>query len=387
MILAVDRIIPYAADALGPLGELRFYAAEKLRPADLRDVDAMVVRTVTRADAGLLEGSSVRFVGTASIGMDHLDLEYLRSRDIRYANAAGCNANAVAEYVTASLLVLAVRRGWNLSAKSIAVIGVGNVGSRVAEKARGLGMKVLKCDPPLRDATGDARYRRLEDVLDADILTLHVPLTASGPYPTRGMVGRELLSRLRKDQFVMNSSRGAVVDGAALKEALRAGRIAGAALDVWEKEPRIDHELLDLVDIATAHIAGYSLDGKVRGTGMMFEELCRFFGLDLSWNTDYIFPPQGEIRAGQGSNLQDKLADIVPKAYNVLEDDARLRAVRALEPAAAANEFNNLRNYYAYRPEFRHYTVTGTEADATLTGVLSGLGFGVAARQPVAGEQ
>ena len=387
MIIAIDEIVPYAKEAFGPLGVLRFYPAGRLRAEEVRDADAMVVRTVTRVDAGLLEGSSVRFVGTASIGMDHVDLPYLRSKGIGFANAAGCNANSVAEYVTASLLVLAARQGWDLASKSLAVIGVGNVGTRVVEKARALGMTVLLCDPPLRDATGDLRYGTLEDVVDADILTLHVPLTSGGPYPTRGMIGREVLGRLRKDQFIMNSSRGPVVDGAALKQALRENRIAGAALDVWEKEPRIDFELVDRVDIATAHIAGYSLDGKVRGTAMMFEQLCRFFGLDLTWNTDFIFPPVAPIPVERGRSTLESISSAVLRAYNILEDDARLRALGTLEPEKAAREFDNLRNYYAYRPEFRHYSLSGTEADPDLTRVLRELGFQLAVGScPAAGE-
>ena len=377
MIVAVDEIIPYGKAAFAPVGRLRFYSATKLRPEDVRDADAMVVRSVTRVDAELLEGSPVRFVGTASIGMDHVDLEYLRSRGIRFANAAGSNANSVAEYVAASLLVLAARKGWDLSSKSLAVIGVGNVGTHVVEKARALGMRVILCDPPLRDATGDPRYGTLDDVLGADILTFHVPLTTRGKYPTRGMIGSDVLHRLRKDQFVMNSSRGAVIDGGALKQALHDKRIAGAALDVWEKEPRIDSELVDLVDIATAHIAGYSLDGKVRGTEMMFEELCRFFELDLSWNTDSIFPPQAALAPDGGADIQASVASTVLRAYDILQDDARLRALRALPPEQAAREFDNLRNYYVYRPEFRHYKVALPVPDAALAGVLRGLGFQV----------
>ncbi len=382
MIVAVDEIIPYGKVAFAPVGGLRWYSAPKLRPEDVRDADALIVRSVTRVDAGLLEGSSVRFVGTASIGTDHIDLRYLRARGIRFANAAGSNANSVAEYVSASLLVVGRRRGWTLSSKSLAVIGVGNVGTRVAEKARALGMRVLLCDPPLRDSTGDPHYGKLEDVLGADILTLHVPLTTEGPYPTRGMIGRDVLNRLREDQFIMNSARGAVIEGGALKEALRARRIAGAALDVWEKEPRIDYELVDLVDLATPHIAGYSLDGKVRGTEMMFQELCRFFGLALRWNTDSIYPPTQALSPNEGPGVQDETASVVLRAYDILKDDARLRAARNAPPDAAAQKFDDLRNYYAYRPEFRHFTVAVPDPAGPLGRVLIGLGFRVASAAP-----
>ncbi len=382
MLIAVDEVIPYAQAALSPLGRLRVYSAPKLRHGDVRDADALVVRSVTRVDAALLEGSSVRFVGTASIGTDHIDLPYLHTRGIRFANAAGSNANSVAEYVVASLLVVAARRKWELSTKSLAVIGVGNVGTRVAEKGRALGMRVLLCDPPLRDSSGDPRFGALDDVLGADILTMHVPLTSDGPYPTRGMIGREVLHRLRKDQFVMNSARGAVVDGGALKEVLHAGRIAGAALDVWEREPRIDYELVDLVDLATPHIAGYSLDGKVRGTEMMFDALSRFFGLSLHWGTDAIYPPQQAMVPDGGPGVQEATASVVLRAYDILKDDARLRAARGAPPDAAAQTFDDLRNHYDYRPEFRHFIVTVPVHDGPLARILRGLGFGTVSPAP-----
>jgi erythronate-4-phosphate dehydrogenase len=376
MILAVDEVIPYWQEAFAGFGEVRPYAAGKLRPAHIRDADAIVVRSITSVNAALLDGSNVRFVGTASIGMDHLDLDYLGSRNLFVTNAAGSNANSVAEYVVATLLVVAHRRGWNLGRKSLAVIGVGNVGSRVAEKARALGIEVMLCDPPLREATGDPRYRSLEDVLGADIITFHVPLTRTGPYPTWRMLDRGVIERLSSRSFVMNSARGAVFDNSVLRQALQSGQIEGAALDVWDDEPNVDFELLDLVDIGTGHIAGYSLDGKVRATEMILQELCRFFGIEAAWDTSHLFPSPSRIELSAGTQTaQDVVRSAVLHAYNILEDDARLRSLRPLDRASAAAEFHRQRNGYHFRPEFRHYVVEWDRKDEPTAVTLRALGF------------
>jgi len=181
MNIAVDKAIPGWEEAFSDLGEVRPYSAKDLKPADIRDADALVVRTVTPVNVSLLEGSAVRFVAAASAGTDHIDQAYLKSRGIHFSYAAGCNANSVSEYISTALHIIASRKGWTLEGRSIAVVGVGNVGSRVAEKARALGMNVLLCDPPLRDLTGDSQYKSLDDVLNTDILSFHVPLASGGP--------------------------------------------------------------------------------------------------------------------------------------------------------------------------------------------------------------
>lgn len=377
MIIAVDEKIPYWEQAFPSIGEVRLFSARNVRAADLGDAEAMVVRSVTRVDAGLLEGTRIRFVGTATIGMDHLDERYLKQRGIYFTNAAGSNANAVAEHVVTALLLTARRRGWNLPQKTLAVIGVGHVGSRVVHKAVSLGMSTVLCDPPLRESTGDRRYLFLQDVLDADILTLHTPLTKEGPYPTWHMFDEALLGRLTPRQFLINTSRGAVIDNRALKNALRANAIEGAALDVWEGEPRIDYELLRMTDLGSAHIAGYSLDGKVQGTAMILEELCRFFGIPCTWNTAGIFPPVARIAPSPGTSGIDAVCSVVLQAFDILVPDANLRALERLAPDVAASAFDRLRNDYPLRPEFRHVAVELDEKNRDLAATLSGLGFQV----------
>ncbi len=375
MIIALDEVIPYGYQAFARAGEVRHYAAHRLSRNDLKDVDALVVRSATKVNAALLEGTPVRFVGTATIGMDHVDQEYLSSRGIRFVNAAGSNANSVAEYVTASLLVLAARHGWDLASRSIAIIGVGNVGSRVELKARALGMQALLCDPPLRDTTGDPRYQPLEQVLGADILTFHVPLTRTGPYPTFHMIGESVFGRLTGRQYIMNSARGSVFDEPSLKHALRDGRLQGAALDVWENEPRIDFDTVDLAEIATAHIAGYSLDGKVRGTGMILDEIARFFGLNITWDTSPLFPPPTRLKLDGRAQPWEAIRKVVLQAYDVMSDDRRLRALRGLPPDDAARGFDRLRDLYLHRPEFNHFIVEYPRESGKQAGILRKLGF------------
>ncbi len=378
MLIAVDEKIPYWEKSFARIGEVRPFDGRKPVRELTLDADALVVRSVTPVNADLLEGTSVRFVGTATIGMDHLDETYLKRRDIHYMNAAGSNANAVAEWMVAALLVVAERRSWNLARKSLAVIGVGQVGSRVVKKARSLGMEVLLCDPPLRESTGDTDYRFLEDVIGSDLLTLHVPLTTGGRYPTWHMFDQRVLGQLGSHQFLFNSARGAVVDNNILRVALSRRAIEGAVLDVWEGEPRIDYTLLRHVDLGTPHIAGYSIDGKVRATEMILEGLCRFFGIPFAWDTDSLYPPPTRISPSPGSNGLDAVRSVVLQVNDILEMDAMLRSLESLPPEIAADAFDRLRNDYTLKPEFRHFVVELDDSSAELAAALKGLGFSVA---------
>jgi erythronate-4-phosphate dehydrogenase len=377
MNIAVDEAIPCWQQAFAPFGQLRPFSGRTVRAEEVRDADLLIVRTATSVDAGLLQGSRVRFVGTATVGIDHLDTGYLDSKGIRYTNAAGCNANGVAEYVVASLLTLAERHGWGLASKSLAVVGVGHVGSLVVHKAEALGMEVLLCDPPLRESTGDDRFCDLADVLSADIVTLHVPLTKTGQYPTYHLIDRDVLERLRADQWVLNSSRGAVVDCAALRGALSAGRLAGAGLDVWEGEPSIDYSLLDLVALGTAHIAGFSLDGKIRATEMMVDAIGGYLGQQRCWDSSAMYPERRTLRPDSTTSVQATLAAVIRQAYDITSDDRLLRGLARLPAQEAAIGFDRLRTHYLLRPEFRHYQV---ELPGELTeagGILEALDFEV----------
>ncbi len=379
MIIALDRTIPYWEHAFSDIGEIRPLSAAGITPEHIRGADALIVRSTTPVNASLIEGSSIRFVGAASAGIDHVDTDYLKRCGIHFSYAAGCNADAVSEYVFTALYVLAARGKWGLKEKSLGVIGVGNVGSRVAKKAESLGMKVLLCDPPLRDQTGDVEFQSLDAVLQADILSFHVPLTVEGRYPTRHMLNRNVLDRLSPRQVLINTSRGAVFDNQELKSAIEKGKISSIVLDVWEGEPRIDYHLMELADIGTPHIAGAGQDGRIRATEIIRRELCRFFRLQAPGNMDLLYPKLRRLRPAAGSEGQEAVVSALLKARNIMRQDIKLRALKSLSAQRAGQGFVRLRNKTSLRPEFRHFAVRLSQRQKDLAKTFLSLGFHAAA--------
>ena len=284
MKIVADENIPFVEQIFGRLGEVATYAGREIDSSSVKEANILLLRSVTRVDENLLGGSKVRFVGTATIGCDHVDIDYLKKQGIAFSSAAGSNANSVAEYIVAALLILARRHAFSLSGKTIGVVGVGNVGSRVVEKAGILNMNTLQNDPPLARKTHSAHFRPLEELLqESDILTLHVPLTYEGQDATCHLANNSLFQKLKSDSFLINTSRGAVVDNQALLMALKEGKLAGAVLDVWEGEPEISEELLTAVELGTPHIAGYSLDGKTNATLLIYQATCNFLNVSCEW--------------------------------------------------------------------------------------------------------
>jgi erythronate-4-phosphate dehydrogenase len=377
MIIALDNALPYWEGAFAGLGEIRRFDGRNLHPEEIHDADALVVRSVTNVNAGLLEGSSVRFVATASAGIDNLDSEYLQRSGIHFSHSAGCNAEAVSEYVLTALYIIADRRSWDLKDKSLAIIGVGNIGSRVEKKARAQGMQVFLCDPPLRDSTGDTRYRDFDEAVGADILTFHVPLVTEGPYPTWHMIDRRALDRLAPTQFLLNTARGAVFDDAAVRTALADKKIAGAVLDVWEGEPEIDYELLTLADIGTPHIAGFGIDGKIRATEMAREELCRFFQIQSSWDVGPLLPEPVVVCPERGRTGRQAILSVLLQAFRILDFHSKLKDIGPGQPERLAETFDILRNRQPLRAEFRHYIVKLTGQNTILAEDFKALGFKV----------
>ena len=377
MIIALDQAIPHWKIAFSGLGEIHPFSGADLKPEDIRDADALIVRSITPVNAQLLDRSAVRFIAAASAGIDHIDRDYLRKREISFGYAAGCNANAVSEHVLTALHIVASRRGWELHNKSLAVIGVGHVGSRVANKAQAAGMQVLLCDPPLRDQTGDARYRSFEEALEADILTFHVPLTREGRYPTWRLLNRNVLKRLGPKQFLINSSRGAVFDNRELRAALLEKSIEGAILDVWENEPKIDFSLLELVDIGTPHLAGTSMDGKIRATEMVRDEFCRFAGMKASAGMEDLYPKPRLIRIENEVAAQKAILAALEQALDIEQDDSNLRALASQPRESAAEGFERLRTSHVLRPEFHHFNIQLKGKDRNLSELLIGMGFKV----------
>jgi erythronate-4-phosphate dehydrogenase len=334
--------------------------------------------------AALLADSPVRFVGTATIGCDHVDIEYLRSRDIAFASAPGSNATSVAEYVAAALLRSASARGRSLAGAAIAVIGVGNVGMRVVDKAEALGMRCLLNDPPRQRHTSSGGFVPLGRALEeAEYVTLHVPLETAGVDATVGMAGPAFFERMQPGAVFLNTSRGAVVDQQALADALDAGRVAHAVLDVWMHEPDIDPALVKRAFLATPHIAGYSFDGKVAATVMLFRAVAEWLKQPADIDLSAIIPPSGQRvdLSGPPARMSDEhlIGAAVLAAYDIGADDRALRGAM-LQPARGV-EFDVLRKHYRRRREFPHTTVMVPSENTALAGRLRRLGFRVEARE------
>jgi len=380
MRIVADENIPFLSEAFGPLGDVAALPADRMTPEAVQSADALIVRSVTPVGARLLSGSKVRFVATATIGTDHIDGEYLAAHGIGFASAAGSNARSVAEYVVAALTVLAERRSSSLAGKVMGIVGVGNVGSRVARMAAAIGMTVLRNDPPLARSTGDPAYVPIEALFDADFLTFHVPLTHDGPDATYHMIDEGLLRGLKRGATLFNTSRGAVGDTAALRAAIQAGHIGAAVLDVWEGEPNINLDLVAGAAIATPHIAGYSLDGKVNGTRMVLEALCRHFGMERAWDPSPLLDPPRvpRLRIRAGTPPEEALRQAAGAAYDIRADDAALRAMAKQPPEKRSRYFVSLRKNYPVRREFPSTAVELDAGDAKTASLLGALGFSVA---------
>lgn len=327
MKILIERNIPFAKGLLEPYAEVAYPAADEFTPDTVKDADALLVRTRTRCDSRLLEGSRVSFIGTATIGTDHIDLPWCAAAGIEVANAPGCNAPAVGQYVLASISRLT---DGNPAGLTLGIVGVGHVGSIVERWARQCGLKVMLNDPPRQVAEGGDGWSTPEEIAaEADIITFHTPLDAS----TRHIVDRKWLESLRRKPIIINAARGGIVDTPALVEALDRGIVRDAVIDCWEGEPQISTALLERVSIATPHIAGYSHEGKVRATRMAVDALCRHFGL-----------PHIEMDERVAPGAADKMdLRTIAASYDPLVDTAALKATSA--------DFEQLRNHYHLRHE------------------------------------
>lgn len=330
MKIVADNAIPFLDGVLEPFAEVCRRPGREICAEDVRDADALVIRTRTRCDETLLAGSRVRMIATATIGFDHIDLAWCRRNGIEVATAAGCNARGVLQWVAAVLALLARRQGWTPGQRTLGVVGVGHVGSLVKSYAEAWGFRVLCCDPP-REERERCGFLPLEEVArQADILTFHTPLDDS----TRHMAGEWLFRMMKPGAVLLNSSRGEVVDGEAL---LRSG--LEWVLDVWEHEPQPDPELLRRALVATPHIAGYSLQGKANATALAVAALARKFGLPVEgW-----YPPEVTPSQPRAISWQELVRTIVG-AYDIEAESRRLKQ----QPSA----FESLRDRYDYRQEY-----------------------------------
>lgn len=336
MKIIVEDKIPFIRNVLEPAGEVVYLPADRIDRQALTGADALFTRTRTRCDASLLEGIGLSFIATATIGTDHIDLDYCRRNGIAVSNAPGCNAPAVAQYVMAAVLA---RYPDTYHELTIGVVGVGNVGRIVARWAEGLGMNVLLCDPPRACAEGGSGFVSLDRIAaSADVITFHTPLTGSGRFPTYHLAGEEFFRRVCRRPMIVNAARGGVVDSSSLLRAIEDGRVSDAVIDCWEGEPDISADLLRSAFIATPHIAGYSREGKIRATAMAVEAFCRHFGVNVN--------PLAVPVPGQAPDTVTPYE--IRSTYDILEDSRRLKAAEGLN---LPSEFETMRNTYALRSE------------------------------------
>lgn len=353
MRILADENIPLVDAFFGAHGDIRRMPGRRIDRAALGDAEVLLVRSVTQVDRALLEGSSVRFVGTCTIGTDHLDLDYFAEAGITWSSAPGCNARGVVDWVLGSLLVLAETHGVELAKRRYGVVGAGQVGGRLVDVLRGLGWDVRVCDPPRQAAEG-GDYVGLEEIIrECDVISLHTPLTSMGAHLTRHMLDAGRLAHLRPGTWLINASRGAVVDNLALRQRLESGADLDVALDVWEGEPQVDPELAQLCRIATPHIAGYSLDGKLRGTEQIYQAFCAWRGAAVEVQLQDLLPTQwlAELSLAEDCAPEWALALLCRAVYDPRSDDAAFRRSLVGSTEARREGFDALRKHYPPRRE------------------------------------
>lgn len=386
MKIVIDEKIPFIRGAFERWTDVIYAPGRNIDASMVSDADALIVRTRTRCNAALLEGSRVRIVASATIGFDHIDTVWLEQNGIKWVNAPGCNSGSVMQYITSLLFFLAKKHSFDPGSMTLGIVGAGNVGSKVARAASAIGMRVLLNDPPRQrreEGTesqlpksnsgvrrGGTEFHPLRTLLsDCDIITFHVPLTREGDDKTFHLVDRDILSRLGRQKIIINSSRGEVVDNLALREALKSGRLRGAALDVWEGEPAADPQLIDLADIATPHIAGYSVDGKANATISSVRVVADELGLPMhDWAPAELPQPAMpliDLTGKGGAAPVEMVAQAVKHTYPVEEDDLLFRNHR--------ENFEYLRDNYRIRREFSSYRVRTNDPETER--ILKELGF------------
>ncbi len=369
--IVADEKIPFLRGVLEPYAEVVYMPGNLIDRDSVMSADALLIRTRTRCDQSLLKGTAVKFIATATIGFDHIDAGFCRAENISWVNAPGCNSSSVQQYVIAALLQVSNDNKITLCGKTLGIIGAGNVGSKVASAANLLGLKVKLNDPPRARIEGSTGFVHLDEILEtSDMISIHVPLTMTGEDKTFQLFDKALFSKIRKGTWLINTSRGEVVETKAMKEALQDGFLTGTIVDVWENEPHIDMELLRRVTISTPHIAGYSVDGKANGTSQIVRSLSTYFNLPLGTFYPPLLPSPATpdlFLDGYGKSAEQVVAQTVLHSYPILEDHGNLQR----SPAT----FELQRGEYRVRREFGAYKVKIRNGSSETISILSGLGF------------
>lgn len=372
--IIADENILFAREAFSHIGNVELADGRKISNSMLKNKDILLVRSVTKVDKALMSNSNIKFVGTATIGSDHIDKSYLTTNNIFFTDAAGCNSDAVAEYVFTAIFEL-LKNDLKIERKTIGIIGHGNIGSRVAKLSKALGFKVLINDPPLKRINHNLEVSELDELMNADIITLHVPLNIGGPDNTYHLFDYNNLEKLKDGAILINASRGQVVDNKALQKIIDIKNLK-IILDVWENEPHINTSLLKKVEIATPHIAGYSYEGKVNGTVMIYNSLCKFLNIKPEWK-----PPQKQLKdltlTGMISSNEDLLYKIFTKIYPIANDDSDFRKIIYMMESKQANYFDQLRKNYQLREAFLNFKINSKNINQDLLNILTKYRFNI----------
>lgn len=370
MKTVVAETVLLGKEAFETLGEVIVIPDRQIEPEHLKDADALIIRSKTKVTPELLAGSSVRFVGTATAGFEHINFQGLEKLGIGWCAAPGCNADSVADYMTAALLHLHIFQGLELEGRTIGIIGVGQVGSRVAKRAEALGLRVLLNDPPRAAREGDTGFQTLEILLaESDIVTLHVPLVKEKPWPTLKMADCRFFEQMKHGSVFINAARGKVLDSDALLHAKACGIISHAVLDVWDPEPVIRADVLAAATIGTPHIAGHSFEGKLNGTVQVYREACQFFETAPCWDVAPLLPPVAAPELtldSRGKNDLEVMAKAVAAVYDIGVDQLR---------PADIERFDHLRSHYRVRREFKNTTISLSEDKSGLLKKFAQAGF------------
>lgn len=350
MKIYYEDSLPYAHEFFAELGECEVFSHRTVSAEKIADADILLVRSTTKVNEKLLHlNQQLQYVATATAGTNHMDFKYLDSRGIAHGSAGGCNAVAVAEYVLSALLVMAEKLHWQLSAKVVGIVGAGHVGSALQLKLKALGITYKLCDPPLA-ATGDTRrFVDMAEIMECDVITLHVPYIKEGEYKTQHLFDAKRLAQLNERQLLINACRGEVVDNQSALELFQQGKKLNLVLDVWENEPAINQELVPYVKLATAHIAGHTIEGKARGTEMLYQQLCGRFGLPVTKQlSDYLPNPKPALlKLPLNESSENAIRDLVLAVYDIKQDDLQLKA-----SPGEAEQFRYIRKHYPIRREF-----------------------------------
>lgn len=371
MKIIADKNIPFLKGIVEAYGNVEYLSGKEFTKEAIKNADTLIIRTVTYLGKELLEGSNVKLICSATIGYDHIDTDYCDKHGITWTNAPGCNSGSVQQYIASALIVIAKKKEFSLKNKTIGIIGVGNVGKKVASICELLGMRILKNDPLREIIEGSTEFTDIDTIKnEADIITFHTPLTKNGDYPTYHLGNKKFFSDLKKKPIIINSARGSIIDTLSIKEAIKNKQISGTVIDCWENEPNIDEEYLELVDIATPHIAGYSADGKANATRIALESVANYWNLSKKIIKNITLPliDNNVIEVNKSTNNYS-FEDLLLKTYNPMTDCSKL----INNPA----DFSKLRETYPLRREYPAYIVKG-EIDEKIVEKLKLAGFIIA---------